>query len=780
MLFYDSKKCAYRFDMLTHRPYSEVLALPKVFQNDQYVAEVLAPASIDTYKKAIDAGADAIYFGYKELNARAGGNNIDNIKEITDYCHLFRVKAYLAINIEIKNSEIDLARKIIKEAEEAKIDAFIISDLALVKIIKKYSKASIHASTQMGVHNRIGAEFLASLGFDRVVLSREVTIEDIIDIKDNVNIEVEVFVHGALCVGFSGACLFSSMLTGNSGNRGRCAQLCRHKYQLYLNNTLKQDGYLLSAKDINMSNKLQELEKIEVDSLKIEGRLKRLDYVAGVTEIYRTLMYEDRKTDPEEDVFLKKLYNRGGFCNGYFDNNDIIYPYVQNHIGYPIGEITHKISKNKYSFSSEEHILPNEGFKVLRNNLEVGGGMSTQEFFKLDNVIVGNFDAEVGDVVCKTSDLEISKHIEGLNRKILMGICVKMTPQRPLKVWASAHNLHFEFTFEDVIPEFAISRPYENYQIYDIFSKLGGTLFEMREKMHINTRNSFLPKSVLNNVRRRLVEMMMIELPKTYEREKPINNTIYKVVPKEKILGEFVQVKEIKQITSLVESRFENIVYSPSVYTVAQATKFYNKVKNANNKVFIMLPMFIPTSNIEISREIVKIFDGVFANNLCAIQLAQEENKLIVGGYNLNITNNKNPLIGICNQYVASVELNRRELNKFDNCLVYSYGNLPLMYLNHCPKKTAGLSCSDCSINDSLELRDKQGKYPITTQKMNKYCQHIMKNGVTTAITESLENKFSYYDFSNKTPEEINYVLKNKHIDDNKQYNKLHLNRGVK
>ena len=242
--------------------------------------ELLAPASVNSYKEAINGGANAIYFGYGEFNARAGGDNFTNLKEIVDYCHFHGVLAYLALNIAIKDDELEKVTEIIIEAERCKIDAFIISDLALVSIIRNHSQVPIHASTQMGVHNVWGVRFLEDMGIERAVLSREMTLENIKEVTRRAKIETECFVHGALCVGFSGGCLLSSMLTGNSGNRGRCKQPCRKLYT-YDRVGHEEKSYALSLSDLSVGEQIEKLRQAGVVSFKIEGRMRRAEYVAA-------------------------------------------------------------------------------------------------------------------------------------------------------------------------------------------------------------------------------------------------------------------------------------------------------------------------------------------------------------------------------------------------------------------------------------------------------------------------------------------------------------------
>ncbi len=239
--------------------------------------EVLAPiGNIQALKVAIYAGADAVYLGLDLFNARIKADNFnkENIAYWVDYCHLFGVKVYLTFNTNIKQSEREIFAEYVDIAAKAGVDAFIVTDLGCLDILKKYD-IPLHGSTQIGVHNLAGAKVLEDLGFTRVVLARETLNSDIIEIKNNTKLEIEHFVHGALCVSFSGACLMSSMMSGDSGNRGRCNQPCRLKYTCNLSNKY---GYLLSPKDQCLIDKVSQLAKLGVDSLKIEGRLKQPHY----------------------------------------------------------------------------------------------------------------------------------------------------------------------------------------------------------------------------------------------------------------------------------------------------------------------------------------------------------------------------------------------------------------------------------------------------------------------------------------------------------------------
>ncbi|MDE5616860.1 MAG: U32 family peptidase, partial [Clostridia bacterium] len=280
--------------------------------------EVLAPiGSIQALKSAIYAGADAVYLGLDLFNARikAGNFTKDNIRQYVELCHLFGVKVYVTFNTSVKNSEMDIFAQNVDIEAKAKVDAFIVTDLGALNIFKKYD-IPLHGSTQIGVHNLAGAKVLEDLGFTRVVLARETLIDDIKKIKQNTALEIEYFVHGALCVCFSGACLMSSMMSGDSGNRGRCNQPCRLKYSSTYNS---EEKYYLSPKDQCLIDKIEELYCAGVDSLKIEGRLKQPHYVGNVVAQYRkaadnVLLSKNEKIDYSS---LKRAYNRGNFTLGY-------------------------------------------------------------------------------------------------------------------------------------------------------------------------------------------------------------------------------------------------------------------------------------------------------------------------------------------------------------------------------------------------------------------------------------------------------------------------------
>ena len=278
--------------------------------------EILAPAgSMESVVAAVRSGADAVYIGAKDFSARASAENfsIDEIKDVTAYCRERGVLVYLTLNTLIFDTELRDALELCQKAYAAGIDAVIVQDLGLASLIKRsMPDLPLHASTQMSVHTPSGAKALKELGFTRVVLARELSKAEIKEIADAVDIQLEVFVHGALCMSVSGQCYFSAMLGSRSGNRGRCAQPCRLPFKVKGGN-----GYALSLKDSSLISYLKELEEMGVKSAKIEGRMKRPEYVAAAVRACREGLDFGKVSDETSDA-LKSVFSRTGFTDGYY------------------------------------------------------------------------------------------------------------------------------------------------------------------------------------------------------------------------------------------------------------------------------------------------------------------------------------------------------------------------------------------------------------------------------------------------------------------------------
>ena len=259
------------------------------------MVELLSPVgNMECLKSAINAGCDAVYLAGKNFGARSFAGNFTNEELVSaiEICHLYGIKVYVTVNTIIYDPEVEHFIKYIDFLHRNNVDAIIMQDIGMIDLVRKtYPNLKIHASTQMNIHNIEGVKLCEKLGITRVVLARETPIELIKYIKENTNMEIEVFIHGALCMSYSGQCLMSSLIGNRSGNRGTCAQPCRQPYSLIVNNKVVEDNkYLLSTKDLNTLEYINQLIDLKIDSLKIEGRMKSKEYVYLVTNTYRRII----------------------------------------------------------------------------------------------------------------------------------------------------------------------------------------------------------------------------------------------------------------------------------------------------------------------------------------------------------------------------------------------------------------------------------------------------------------------------------------------------------
>lgn len=371
--------------------------------------EILAPAgNMSALKAAVACGANAVYLGSGNFNARSKADNFtdEGLRLAVLYCHERGVKVYLTVNTLVKKSELEDAVKTVRKSREAGVDAYLVQDLGLfMRLRSEFPDISLHASTQLGIHNLPGAKYAEKMGFDRIVLSREVLSSDIKSIHDNTSLEIEAFVHGAHCISFSGNCYFSSLVSGYSGNRGKCLQLCRKKYSLG-DGKRSAAGYMLSAKDMCLLKDVQELAPLGVTSFKIEGRLRSAEYAGIASETYAKALCGKATSDDEDR--LKTVFNRGDFSHAYIreDRPDIVYPAQQNNIGRCVGKI--KALRGKEAIP-DRAFRPTfgDGFKILRKGRECGSASV------ISGRIVCNGSAAVGDEIRLTKSGALEKYIAG-------------------------------------------------------------------------------------------------------------------------------------------------------------------------------------------------------------------------------------------------------------------------------------------------------------------------------------------------------------------------------
>ena len=492
--------------------------------------ELLAPAgSMDSFYAAIEAGCDAIYMAGYSFGARAYASNFsdEEIVEAIKYAHLYGVKIYITVNTIIYESEVELFMNYIDFLHRNNVDAIIIEDLGMFDLIRKtYPNLEIHISTQMHIHNVSGAVLMGALGAKRVVLARETSIDVVKEIKDKSSIQIECFVHGALCFSYSGQCLMSSLIGGRSGNRGKCAGTCRLKYNIIdeKNNKYNSGSYPISMKDLCTINDIEKLIEAGIDSFKIEGRMKRPEYVYLVVSIYRKAIdsyFSKGYVDISDDdiLGLKKIYNRL-FTKGYlFNETDVVNPYRPNHLGIKIGKVT-KVYSNKIFVKLYDTVCKGDGIRFLNKDEDTGleiekmfkNGEDVLEAFKNDEVAIkSSIKCDIGADVIKTTDYNqinnIFEKLKNKTRKVLIDGKIKILSGHNvvISIDDGKNTINYESNF---IADKAINKAITEDDVRKQFYKTNNTPYAFKKLEIKIDDNSFIPVSKLNELRRIVLEML--------------------------------------------------------------------------------------------------------------------------------------------------------------------------------------------------------------------------------------------------------------------------------
>lgn len=514
--------------------------------------EVLAPAgNYEAFIAACQNGANAIYMGLDKFNARAMAKNFTNEEyiECIRYAHLRGIKVYLTLNTLMYDDEISKALELVLMLYGEGLDAVILQDIGLAMLIKDMlPDLNLHASTQMSVYNLKQVKFLEKLGFSRVVLARELSISEIEYICKNSNIEIEVFVHGALCVSVSGQCLLSSSIGNRSANRGKCAQPCRMKYTLLdkSGKEIVKDTYIMSKKDIFGIEKLDKLIGSGITSLKIEGRNKTPEYVAGVVSKYRKYVdtyFEDIDSCKDFDVSLEdekellQLFNRNGKSTGYLDGvryKDSITLLSPKNTGFLLGKVINQ-KGNYIKLKLEEDIDLHDGFEIYSENEMVYSSIVTcikDENYKIKNeksclgeyIWIGDVNKKIkfGATVYKTSSDKLNKKYRKTYENNVQSVKRKIDVKLEI---SSGKNICFEVCKNDTInetvkrkmdyiPEIAVKKELCKDQIFENFKKTKDIPFDLNLIDLKLDSNLFVPVSKLNDIRKEILDCACEEILK--------------------------------------------------------------------------------------------------------------------------------------------------------------------------------------------------------------------------------------------------------------------------
>ena len=650
--------------------------------------KILSPAgNFESLKMAIFNGADEVYLGINDFNAR---NNIDgfsvsNLKEAVDFAHIYNVKVNLAINILFTDSELEQALDIVIDAYNLGVDSFIIQDIGLISLIcENFPEIEMHASTQMGIHNLEGVKFLEKFGIKRVVLARETPIEEIKRIKENSDVEIEYFAHGALCVAFPGNCYLSSYLCNASGNRGKCKQLCRLPYSLIKDDKLLKSGYLLSAKDFNMIDRLPELEQAGVDVIKIEGRARRPYYVGEVTKQYYNAINHE-KVNHEN---LKLAFNRN-FTAGYFDGNGEIISNIQNHIGIFVGKVERVVIGKKFNeiyISSNRELTAKSSFKIFSKDKE----KTTLSAYDLKKLAKGKYcftttqKLNVGDSVNLIVDASLEEKVLNNVYKRDFDIDLYLEENKPIKASFCVNNKQYEVLGE--VLEHANNQPITEEELKNNFNKNN----YLKINLYIKKLDKiFIIKQKLNNFRRNVIDKIIKIL--TNVNKKQLNKIILK--NKNNKIIKFDNFQIINNLNEIFNKL--NIIYSPEIYDLKNIKKFINKCDELGKIAYLDTPNFALKQDIALLEKIIKETKiNIIANNYYALGF---DTNIIIGA-GLNVYNKTSAQVYNKPVITAESEISTKI-------------NYPYMTLRHCPMKAhLKARCKNCPYSDGYLYKMDNGK----------------------------------------------------------------------
>lgn len=701
--------------------------------------ELLSPVgNREMLYQAVHNGADAVYLSGVKYGARKFSDNFTNeeLVEVIDYCHLYGVLVYVTVNTLIYEVELDDVLEYLEFLYLNGVDAVIMQDIGLISLTRKVlPDLEIHASTQCHNHNEEILKLWHSLGVKRAVFAREMSLDEIR--STNVDIEKEVFVYGALCVCYSGCCLFSSLNGGRSGNRGECVGSCRLPYKLLKNNSVvdTEGDYILSTKEVNTLDYIKELLEAGIDSFKIEGRMKSPSYVGYVTRLYR--MFIDKYYNGEEIKLtkvevdnLKKLFNRE-FTSGYlFGDRDVMNIKTPNHQGIEIGQVI-DVCNNRLKIKLSSDINQNDGIRFKNKD----NGMMVNRLYNDKGLLVngvreGNIcfidnklGIKVGDIVLKTIDSKLVSELVNVSlKRIKISMDVKCLIGKPLELVVS-DGINRVVLYGGVV-EKSLKREVTLDDIKRQLSKLGNTPFELEDINISKDENIFINLKDLNGIRR---DAVLELIAKRKDRNRVCGKSTYideaLIEDNDTNIYLNVLVRNEEQLLACLNNRI-NYIYVTD-YKLYNKYREYNNIYYRLNRVMNNYPDY---SN-----------ERLLVGELGSVYRYYKDNTLI-GDYYLNIYNHYS--IKFLNSYglrnvTLSVELDKYKIKDiahyFNNSEVIIYGRVELMVMKYCPLKKCLNYCNNCKSSlDKFYLEDRHGnKMPMIR---NNCITHIMHHDVMDKI----------------------------------------------
>lgn len=729
-------------------------------KNQDRKIEILAPAgSYESFHAAIVAGADAVYAGGPKFGARAFAENFTEAQLLNaiDYAHLHQRKFYLTVNTLLKDYEIEQLPEYLEPLYQRGLDAVIVQDMGVLNVVRQYfPDMDIHASTQMTVTGVNGAQFLKENGAVRVVPAREISLEEVRNIKSVTGMEMECFVHGALCYCYSGQCLLSSLIGGRSGNRGQCAQPCRLPYTVD-----GEKGYLLSLKDICTLDIIPDLIEAGIDSFKIEGRMKRPEYVAGVTSIYRKYVdlylknpQKPYLVDDKDKEMLMDLFNRGGFHTGYYkqkNGRNMITIQKPNHIGVKVGDVLSQKGR-EVQMRALTDIAAGDLIEFKNEAQRYTTGKSCKQGEMITILAPKGIRLSVNEILYRVQSPELLNTLEIMYSKgkvieKLYGY-ISMEAGKAAKLVVCKDEYSVEVESEQQV-EAASSRPLDEERIKKQLQKTGNTEFAF-DMLDVELHGEvFLPMQQLNEMRRKALEELEKKIQDSFHRktaekkvlqEEILDTASVKFSKKENKLSVLVETQEQLEAVLENDNSVACIYVDSNLDTTGLDAELWNgisdRIHKKNIEVFLAMPRIFRNQTIEIFEQaydsiLTRYFDGMLIRSMEEYQFLKSKNYSgnIRLDYNLYIMNRFAKQFwkkqGITYGTIP-VELNKSEIvnldSKQDEMIVYGY--IPAMVTAQCVTSTVHGCKKDCKIT---MLKDRyQNEFPVKNQCRD--CYNVIYN----------------------------------------------------
>ena len=724
--------------------------------------EILSPAgSYESLKAAVAAGADAVYIGGSRFGARAFADNLEeaSLLEAIDYVHLHGKQIYLTVNTLLKEREMEqeLYEYLLPYYRQG-LDAVIVQDIGVLKFVREqFPNLPVHASTQMTITNVSGAKFLESLGVERVVTAREMTLPEIAEIAKETTLEIESFVHGALCYCYSGQCLYSSLIGGRSGNRGQCAQPCRLPYKVN-----GKTSYVMSLKDMCALELIPDLIEAGIYSFKIEGRMKKPEYVAAVTSIYRKYvdLYLEKgragfHVTKEDKEILMDLYNRGGFHSGYYktwNGKEMLSLKRPNHAGVPAVQVLKQQGKEvKIKALVDLHKgdileLPDQENYTLGKVVEAGTTTSVSVKCKkpLSKGMIWNRTRNE-ELLCMLREQIVERKVqEKINGKLIL------SSGNRAKLELNYGGIHVCLEGEEV--QEALNQPMESGRIEKQMRKTGNTGFVF-DHLDIELEgNIFVPMQALNELRRQGIEKLETAILTQYRRSDAsfqMEKYIPEQVEETPVAGLYVYVEQREQLEIALKCSSVVRIYVDcniirNAWKNPELQDMVKRTKDAGKEFYFAMPyIFRKETKSQYENFFADMqFDGVLIRNYESFAFVKEKapDLQVVMDCNMYEFNREakrfwkeQNVQGL----TAPLELNYRELQELgiQDCELIVYGYLQMMVSAQCVRKTTG-ACTKTP--GYLQMTDRKNK-EFTVKNCCDYCYNVIYNAEALSLLEQQE-----------------------------------------